>query len=225
MFDDIRVPLFTPSIPVSLMDHPLHNAKRFRILKKRPTQGWLPLQQSPYSHTVYPHIPHSILGTDIPDLKEEFVRHYVSPSYQSIHSIYNTWDSYYESNLLEGIDVHTVPHSSDYTFTPYESAFSSGYVPMTYVPTPVILTKKESDTLDWTLTQFPHFKPLIDSYRNTKTPQIWFEFILQLKEISDINPSNIREDLLKEIKSKLSLPMSSSLEDINNTIKDRKKYL
>jgi len=96
---------------------------------------------------------------------------------------------------------------------------------MKYVPEPVVLNDKEKEVLEWCAKEYSHFQPFIQSYKNTKTPAVWYNFMYELKELNDINPSSMKESLLQEAKSLLHLPKTASFETIQKTMREHRSYL
>ena len=227
IYDDVKVPIFTPSVPISLIHSPLSTSKVTRMFKKAITHHWSPLLSTAYSYTQVPHIDRRALGLQHVNIAEEYVRHYISPTSLPKTPHHNTWDQYYETLLMNGIDLHYNPHDIKKSYNPtfIPSQMLNGYVPMSYVPEPVVLSKQEMKVVDWAEQKFPKFKSLVDSYRNTKTPQLWYEFMFTLKELNDVNPATVKEDLLAEVRSLLSLSQTASLQTIQDTIRERHDFI
>lgn len=222
LFDDINVPIFAPVLHIPITDHSVLQGKIKTYPRKRlAKESKLPLLVSPYSYTVLPSNHYTQIGLDTNLMYEEYERHYVSPNTLITPHPRNTMDAYIYSNLYSGIDVDNYSPSKDtlipYKYTPYESPMTD-YVTMPYVPEPVILNDKEKSVLTWCEKEMPVMKPLIASYRLTKTPQVWFEYLTQLWHIKSVSPATLREEYLVSLRTTLKLPASSTMKDIQQHI-------
>lgn len=231
LYVDIQVPIFTPPLQVPLMNHVLNHVKILRTYKRLPKTTTQPLICSPYSYTVIPRIELGKIGLDTDLVQEEYERHYVSLTHvPPIDPFINSMDAYMYSNLYRGIDIdsyHPKQHIGDlvpYTKKPYVSAYTQ-YVSMPYIPEPVNLTETEMKQLEWCITQFPAQKPLVESYRLTRTPKVWFEFMSELYAISHVSVATQTESALGEIREQFSYPTSHTLTEIQRDIKSKRNKM
>jgi hypothetical protein len=227
IYDDINVPLFSTPLRVPLQQHILNHAKVIKLISKVPKISNLPLLVAPYSYTMYPKINASQIGIDTNLLLEEYERHYVVPSTIIEAHPQNTMDAYVYNNLYSGRDIDTtLKHQLLVSLeTPkYQSGYN-GYVDMKYIPEPVILTKKQSNILDWCLTTYPHYKQLVEQYRLTKTPQLWFEYVSELWNVMQVTPAKLQSEIVDTIRSLFSYPSSYTLNDIKRDVATKKQTL
>lgn len=228
IFDDVNIPIFASPLHIPLTTSTLENTKVMRLLKKKSKKSTLPLMVAPYSYSVIPSTSIRKIGLDTDLMKEEYERHYVTLSRSMDPHPNNPMDEYMYQNLYHGIDIDNFNPLVDtlipFQYTPYESSYKE-YLTMPYIPEPVLLNDRQKQVLEWALTTFPQYKPLVEQYKLTQTPQVWFEYLNELWSVSQISKGKFKEDSLDEIRSIFNYPKSFNLQLIKEDIVKKEQKL
>lgn len=65
----------------------------------------------------------------------------------------------------------------------------------------------------------------MESYRLTKTPQVWFESMKELHTISNLSVATLTESALNEIREQFGYPKSHSLADIQRDVATKRTVM
>ena len=209
VFDDVNIPIFATPISYPMTKHPFGQLTPKKLIKVQLGSYQYPLLQSPQSYTLHPHVDINQLGIVLSNpLKEEYIRHYVTPSLNSYDTETNSFDTQIFDSLQNGIDIDSYPSKKGIaSIKKHESGFKS-YISMQH---PEVFqrsqhTKQELTILNWVFDTMPEYAPIAKVYKKTSQPKVWFEIIKELYSLEFMDKKSYKLQVLSAIADDLQLP-------------------